>query len=626
MAITLLLIAFGAAVALTPCMRYVAHALGVVDQPNARKVHRTATPLLGGVSVALAIGAAALASALAGARFALSPGLDLDLLGPILIGAAVVFGAGLWDDVRPLPVWAKLLCQSLAAAVAVGYGIRVSHISLFGGGGFALGVWAIPVSFFWILGITNAFNLLDGLDGLVCGLAIIIAAANALFFFFLGETQMMLLLLVLFGALLGFLPYNFNPATIFLGDSGSLLIGYLLAVTAISGAQNSVTSLAVVMPLLLFGLPIVDTLLSMARRLAASAKMRRASSSRFTDRLRCASAMFAADRRHIHHRLLALGFSHRCAVLALYGVALAMAALAMLSVLAQYRNAGMLLIAVGAAAYLGIRRLGYDEIEFLQADTLLRWYEQTRMNRQLMRVLIHAMMIASAYWGAFLLKYDQVSSHALCAWHLQAFPIHLVMQFLFFYLMGLHRGVWRALGARDLISISGAILQANMLSYILALLSAPPDGALRFFVIDTLLLGALILGVRSAYQVLHTLRAHAAAAGQETLICGAGPHGQTILRQLRQDPDCGLRPIGFLDDNAALHGHTMDGIPILGALSDLRTVVERHAVACVILPDDPLSEWRWRAIANLCQGRGIAVMRGGARLRAQGLASYGQAS
>ena len=317
---------------------------------------------------------------------------------------------------RPLPVWAKLLCQSLAAAVAVGYGIRVSHISLFGGGGFALGVWAMPVSFFWILGITNAFNLLDGLDGLVCGLAIIIAAANALFFFFLGETQMMMLLLVLFGALLGFLPYNFNPATIFLGDSGSLLIGYLLAVTAISGAQNSVTSLAVVMPLLLFGLPIVDTLLSMARRLAASAKMRRASSSRFTDRLKCASAMFAADRRHIHHRLLALGFSHRRAVLALYGIALAMAALAMLSVLAQYRNAGMLLIAVGAAAYLGIRRLGYDEIEFLQAGTLLRWYEQTRMNRQLMRVLIHAMLIASAYWGAFLLKYDQVSSHALYAW------------------------------------------------------------------------------------------------------------------------------------------------------------------------------------------------------------------
>ena len=625
-AITLLLIAFGAAFILTPCMRYVACALGVVDQPSARKVHRTATPLLGGVSVALAIGAAALASAVVGTRFTVNASLDLALLGPVLIGAAIVFGAGLWDDVRPLPVWAKLLWQSLAAAVAVGYGMRVSHISLFGGSGFALGVWAIPVSFIWILGITNAFNLLDGLDGLVCGLGIIVAAANALFFFFLGETQMMLLLLVLFGALLGFLPYNFNPATIFLGDSGSLVIGYLLAVTAISGAQNSVTSLAVVMPLLLFGLPIVDTLLSMARRLVASSKLRRASSSQLKDRLYCASAMFAADRRHIHHRLLALGFSHRHAVLALYGIALAMAALAMLSVLAQYRNAGMLLIVVGGAAYLGIRRLGYHEIEFLQAGTLLRWYEQTRLNRQLMRVLIHALLIALAYWGAFLLKYDHVNSRALYAWHLQAFPIHLVMQFLFFYVMGLHRGVWRALGARDLISISSAILQANMLSYILALLSAPPEGALRFFVIDTLLLGALILGVRSAYQVLSTMRSHAMAAGRETLICDAGPHGQAILRQLRQNPDCDLRPIGFLDDNDALHGHTVDRIPILGSLNDLGALVDRRPIACVILPEGQLSEWRLRSITNWCQGRGIAVMRGGVRLRALGFASYGQAS
>ncbi|ETW98920.1 MAG: hypothetical protein ETSY2_41940, partial [Candidatus Entotheonella gemina] len=456
-AISLLLIAFGTAFTLTPCVRHLARWIGIVDQPNPRKVHKTATPLLGGVSVAMAIGCTVLVACVFGPQPHLRPPLDLSIVGPILMGAAVVFCTGLWDDVRPLPVWVKLLCQAVAAAVAIGYGIRVNHLSLFGGSSMELGIWAIPVSFFWILGITNAFNLLDGLDGLVSGLAIIIAAANALFFFSLGDMQMMLLLLVLFGALLGFLPYNFNPATIFLGDSGSLVIGYILSVTAISSAQNSVTSLAVIIPLLLFGLPIVDTLLSMTRRLAASVKLHRASRARLKDRIRCASAMFEADRRHIHHRLLAIGFSHRHAVLVLYGIALAMAALAMLSVLAQYRNAGMLLIAVGTATYAGIRRLGYDEIEFLQTRTVLRWYEQTRVNRRLARVLIHAMLVALAYWGAFFLKYDNLGSNALHTWYLHAFPIHLVMQFLFFYLMGLHRSVWRTLGVRDLMGGIGQI-------------------------------------------------------------------------------------------------------------------------------------------------------------------------
>jgi FlaA1/EpsC-like NDP-sugar epimerase len=303
-----------------------------------------------------------------------------------------------------------------------------------------------------------------------------------------------------------------------------------------------------------------------------------------------------------------------------------MAALAMLSVLAQHRNAGMLLIAVGTATYAGIRRLGYDEMAFLQAGTVLRWYEQTRLNRRLVRVLIHAMLVVLAYWGAFLLTYDHLGASVLYAWYLQAFPIHLVMQFLFFYLMGLHRGVWRTLGVRDLMCISGALLQANMLSYILALLHVPPEGTLRFFLIDTLLLGALSLGVRSVYRVLSTLQSHATAAGHETLICDAGPRGQSILRALQQNPDCGLRPIGFLDDNDALHGHTVDRIPVLGSLDDLRTIVDHYPVSCLILPEKHMSELHLRSITGLCQGRNIAIMQGGLQLQRLGLTSYEKAS
>ena len=620
-----LFIACGLSLALTPLVRHLAKAIGVVDQPGARKIHTAPVPLLGGVSVIASVGLTLLAAIAFEQVTSQSLRFDISAVKPILLGGALIFCVGVWDDCRPLPVWLKFALQAVASGVAIGYGIRVNHISLFGGSGFTLGVWGLPISFLWLIGITNAFNLLDGLDGLATGLAIIIAAANAIFFFSLGDTQTMLLLLVLLGALLGFLPYNFNPATIFLGDSGSLVIGYMLSATAINGNQNSVTSLAVVIPLLLFGLPIADTLLSMTRRLVASVKLLKSSRARLKDRIRCAHSMFEADRRHIHHRLLALGFSHRRAVLVLYSIALAMASLAMLSVLAQYRNASMILLSVGVTACVGIRRLGYDEVEFLRTGTVLRWYEQTRVNRRLMRILIHAMLIVVAYWGAFLLKYDDLRSSALHTWYLQAFPIHLAAQLLFFYTMGLHRGVWRALGVRDLLCMGGALLQANTLSYILALLNLPPEGALRFFLIDTLLLGTLILVVRSSYRVLSALRAHATTSGRETLICDAGPRGQFILRALQQNPSCGLRPIGFLDDDHTLHGHTVDRVPILGSMDDLKTIIDHRPVACLILSEELPNEMRLHSITGLCQARNIDVMQGGLQLQSMGLTPYKKA-
>src|SRR5947208_9101393 len=161
-----------------------------------------------------------------------------------------------------------------------------------------------------------------------------------------GGAQDSLLLLILLGALLGCLPYNFNPASIFLGDSGSLVIGYVLSVTAITGSQKGATTLAVVTPLLVFGLPIVDTLLSMVRRFVGSLRMLEAQKTTLQEQIGRAKRMFEADQRHIHHRLLALGFSHRNAVLVLYALALALASLALLLVLAHFRTAGIILLAI----------------------------------------------------------------------------------------------------------------------------------------------------------------------------------------------------------------------------------------------------------------------------------------
>ena len=247
-----------------------------------------------------------------------------------------------------------------------------------------LGALALPFTFVWIIGITNAFNLVDGLDGLAAGLAIIAAGSIAMIFFLHGNAQNTLLLLILLGALLGFLPYNFNPASIFLGDSGSLVVGYVLSVTAITGSQKGATTLAVVTPLLVFGLPIVDTLLSMVRRFVGSLRMLESQKATLQEQMGRAKRMFEADQRHIHHRLLALGFSHRNAVLVLYALALGLASLALLLVLAHYRNAGIILLAIGLATYIGLRKLGYEEIALLRPVTLLRWYELLTFNRRLL--------------------------------------------------------------------------------------------------------------------------------------------------------------------------------------------------------------------------------------------------
>ena len=303
-----LLIAAVLAAALTPIVRALGRRWGLVDVPGARKIHTVEVPRIGGVGVTLAaVLSLAVVTALGWVSVA-------DVAGwlPALLGVVIVFGVGFRDDLKPVRPLVKLAFQVLAAVVAVSMGVRIDHFTLFGTT-HLLGWLGVPLTLLWIVGITNAFNLMDGLDGLATGLAIIAAATCATVSISRGDSQGGLLLAALLGALCGFLPYNFNPATIFLGDSGSLVVGHVLAVTAINGWQKGATALAVAVPLLIFALPISETLLSIVRR-TRGAGIRH---------------VFSADQAHIHYRLLGLGLSHRNAVLLLYTVSLALALLAL---------------------------------------------------------------------------------------------------------------------------------------------------------------------------------------------------------------------------------------------------------------------------------------------------------
>jgi UDP-GlcNAc:undecaprenyl-phosphate GlcNAc-1-phosphate transferase len=315
----LALTSLGVTLLLTPVIGRVSTQLGLVDAPGGRKVHVRSVPRLGGVAVVLAAGAALVVVGAA------RPGtIDTPIwlaMRPFLAAAGLIFLIGLVDDVRGVGPVPKLLFEFAAAAVVMSSGLLIERVSLLGQT-WALGWLAWPITAAWLVGLTNAFNLIDGVDGLAAGIAVLAGSACAAILIVRGHSAEAMLLSALVGAALGFLVFNFAPASIFLGDSGSLVIGFLLAATAITGWQKGATALATGVPLLIFALPIADSALALVRRSVATPSNGRT--------LKTTLRQIAEpDREHIHHRMLALGWSSRRTVLILYGVTVILSVLAL---------------------------------------------------------------------------------------------------------------------------------------------------------------------------------------------------------------------------------------------------------------------------------------------------------
>ena len=281
-----------------------ARAIGAVDTPGTRKVHTEPIPRIGGMAVVAAtIGPLAVVLLLNNTIGVLFRENLTQMLGLLLVGV-FVFAAGLVDDLRGMRARHKLAAQLAAAVALCAMGVRIDSLTVPGLFEVRLGLLGWPLTVLWIVGITNAINLIDGLDGLAAGISAVTCAVIAAFSLYTGQVMMAVLMLALLGGLTGFLMFNFNPARIFLGDCGSLFLGFTLAGASVLCSAKSATAVGLAVPLLAMGIPIFDTLFSMLRR----ALERR--------------SLFAPDRRHIHHRLLALGLRQRHAVLFLYGVTL----------------------------------------------------------------------------------------------------------------------------------------------------------------------------------------------------------------------------------------------------------------------------------------------------------------
>ena len=334
------------AAGLLPAIIRLAHHLGAVDAPGGRRTHHGRIPRLGGIAVYLGfVGGVGAALLLTGRAASLGePTAPFPWAGAGL-GATLVFLAGVLDDVRQFRPATKFLCQLVAAVVAIAFGVRVDTLALPIGGTVELGVLSPLVTLAWILVITNALNLIDGLDGLAGGFSLIVTLTMASVALRLNHFGVIVCAAALAGALVAFLRYNFNPARIFMGDGGSQFLGFILAVLSIRGSIKEATAVTL-LPLLVLGLPLADLGTTIVRRL------RRRGTLAPIGLLR---RIAHADREHLHHNLLDLGLSPRRAVLALYLIACFFALAGYLSLAKDGLPLAAMMLAVSVACVVAIK-------------------------------------------------------------------------------------------------------------------------------------------------------------------------------------------------------------------------------------------------------------------------------
>ncbi len=338
-------LAFTATVLLAPVVRFVAVQIGAVDHPDGhRKVHTKVTPRLGGPVLALAMLAAA------GMYAWMSPQTGRAFLSDVplirvwgfLAGLVIILVLGTWDDIAPVKPRTKLAFQTLAVLVCFATGYRI-NVPLLPSGPVA-DLLSLPLTWFWMVACINAMNLVDGMDGLASGVAFFAGAVIFVLAAVFGRLSVAVVSVAMLGSVVGFLMYNFHPAVMFLGDSGSLLLGYMIAILAWTGSLKSHATVALLIPVLALGLPIMDTLLAILRRLSRRLPVSQ------------------ADREHIHHKLLAIGFSHKEAVIVLYAACLTLAAAALAAASASSLVVGVVLAGLCICAMLAVHMIGAGEL------------------------------------------------------------------------------------------------------------------------------------------------------------------------------------------------------------------------------------------------------------------------
>ncbi len=564
------LAAFAVCVVLTPVVRRLAVVRGWIARPTADRWHKKPTALSGGIAIYL--GMALPLFAISDFHAVFLPHLDtsgavvVSSFAPVLwIGATMMFILGLVDDRVRLKPQTKLLGQILVASIVAFLGFRLH--------------WLVSMTLdtlltiFWMVGVTNAFNLLDNMDGLCAG----IAAVSAVFLMFIYAgigSELAMASGILAGAAIAFLLYNFNPASIFMGDCGSLAIGFAVSMLCLGVSDklsgNMVASIAV--PIMIVLVPISDTTMVTLIRLLSG---RKAST---------------GGKDHTSHRLVLLGFSEKNAVLFLYGVGFVSGVAALFVSRSDTITSPSVIIPVVLAIllmgiYLSQLRI-YPEKEFsaLRDQVFSHILMDLTYKKQLVLVILDFCLVAFSYYLSYRLRFNSTEFGYYFKVFLKSLPAVIVCKLLIFFLVGVYRGVWGYLSSNDVVVYVKASVIASFLSVTtVTFIYGFKDFSKGIFVIDCLITTSAVLGSRGFFRLFGDAMKRKMLAGEQVFIYGAGRGGEILLREILYNKKHSLKPIGFIDDDPLKVGKKLQGYPVLGGFENLEELIRQYPVTSLLV-------------------------------------------
>jgi len=515
---------------------------------------------------------------------------DLSRAYPILIAATLLFAAGVVDDIRQLKPYVKLVMQVVAASIVVFGGLHLP--------GTIWTSWGADfLTIFWLVAITNAINLLDNMDGLAGGISLIACAFLAITFLVNGQTAEAALPLILAGAIAGFLRFNFNPASIFMGDCGSMFLGFALSGIALLSdfgrTRNLVSVLAT--PVLILTIPIFDTLVvAVTRKLSGR-------------------PVSQGGRDHTSHRLVALGMSERRTTLLLYLFAALSGALAL--AVRQMTVWGALALIVGFALsvlfiglYLGkvgVYEGGRNSNLEAAGGTLVDPFGNFSHRRRIIEILLDTVLVALAYYSAYLLRFDGDMPGEQIAIFIKTLPPLVAIQILSFLIGGVYKGIWRYAGVDELARLAVAVFVGSTVSGLAVLLFYKFHGPSRaVFILNGVLLFVFVGASRVSFRLIAALIAgqrQPAPDARPVLIYGAGDRGDILIRELLNNPVYCYQPVGFIDDDARKTGKVLRGYRIFSSY-DLPGLISSHGISEVLVSSLKVPESRLDGLRNMGVG------------------------
>ena len=570
------------ALTFTPLVRWLSLRFGHVVHPQKDRWHTKPTALHGGVAIFLAYA------------------IPLVLVLPIsernhwvlLLGSGLIFSMGLLDDFLHLKPSSKLVGQVVAACVIVGSGLLIGQSPI--------PILGIFLTLFWIVGITNAFNLLDNMDGLSAGTAGISAFYLAVAGVLSGNGLMSVMGFSLVGATLGFLFFNFPPAKIFMGDSGSLFLGFTLACLTLTGTWEQATNmfLAMVVPLFVFAVPIFDTtFVSLVRFLNGQ-------------------PISVGGKDHTAHRLVAFGLPEKTTVLFFYVMSAICGTIALIG--AKYNlfvPAILLIVLVIGLWYFGLFLSGIisygnpsKEPSFDSRNYGLVFTLALKHKKRIGEVIVDCILIGVSFTLAYAIRFEGLPQFYIDIIG-ESLPILIPLKLMVFFYFGLYRGLWRYVGMHDLINILKAVIASSILSVMIMTMAFRFEGHSRaVFIIDGMILFFAVGGIRVFMRLLKEyLGTLTKQVGKRLLIIGAGDAGEFALREIRNNPSLSYHPIGFIDDDIRKVGRNIHGVPVLGTRGELPKLAQKWKVEEILVAIPSANKEILKKIFQDCRKTNVSV-------------------